>query len=302
MSAIEEALNAVETPSNKKTSRQIQKEAVQAYEAACNADPSLDEKAGTASVNIKLVATLASTKKDEQSLVVDKEATDAAIKQYFEEHKEELKAVGVTTLAEASKYCKNSKNKEAKNATRKLDYVPGIVGYRFENIGSTPITYPKQVCVLENGTFVKKMEMATVAPGESFDMTRPHSIVLLCQPEYSFEVANAKVVQRGSKADDVKSAADYVNQIMNSAYLKFTDESTVHDDSKTIVIDTPVDDTKKTVVVLDEFKSMFAYLENEKVKAAKTGTKAPKTAEEKKAAKEKLQRAMAYMTKETLQV
>lgn len=137
-----------------------------------------------------------------------------------------------------------------------------IVGYRVRNIGTESIAYMTEVFTQdENGVYVGTQVQRHLAPGETADLTRQYMTMLTCQPEFSFTLANGKIV--GGSAKDTKD----VKKKLESYYFTFNREEgadalNVNDDEVKLRIDKEVAPNK--FVVTDEFAETFGFLNNPK--------------------------------------
>lgn len=170
-------------------------------------------------------------------------------------------------------------NKEASaaNATRTLKAVPAIVGYEVKNIGDTPIAYKSAVCTKgADGIFTETPCDCVLNPGETAYLPRQYMTMLTAAPEFSFELANGKIV-KGSGGTKVGNST---RANLEAYYFSFNKESglSVNDDSVVIPVGDQVEEGKW--VVKPEFEAVFGFLNNPK-KSASKGTRTRKSAAEK---------------------
>ena len=131
------------------------------------------------------------------------------------------------------------------------------VGARIRNNGTTAITYPTGVYSQgADGKWVEDRITKTLAPGEEADLKYLWLAALLTRPEYSYSVANGKMVLRNAYKSDVD-----VLEKLAGFYFKFADESghKIHDEDVTIYLD--AGDGKS---IKPEFNATFGYLNNPK--------------------------------------
>jgi hypothetical protein len=146
----------------------------------------------------------------------------------------------------------NDKGQEVRN----LVQTSGICGYRLQNIGDKPITYmTMEYQKDENGIYVGTEVEKTAAPGEQFDLARKYFTMLTSRPEYSFLLANGRVVTGKSIAK-----CTTLDEKLERPHFDFYQEEgkpsvSVHDDG----IKIPVDDADG---VKPEFQLLFGYLDN----------------------------------------
>lgn len=149
----------------------------------------------------------------------------------------------------------------------KLQPTSQIVGYRVRNIGTTPIKYITEVYTKDaTGKYVGTKVEKVLEPGQTADLTRQYMTILCSQPEFSFTLANGKIV-RGS-AKKVNS----IKEELESYYFRFDKETgkNVNDDEVKLNVGMKVDGKW---VVKPEFVEAFGFLNNPK-ETAKGGRKA----------------------------
>lgn len=148
---------------------------------------------------------------------------------------------------------------------RELVSTSKIVGYRVRNIGSEPISYmTEEFAKNEEGIFVGTQVKKTLNPGETADLTRQYMTMLCCQPEFSFTLANGKIIM-GSAAKSNSKTVDLKKEL-ETYYFKFTanegeEAPQVNDDTVKLSVDEKVGDK---MVVKPEFEATFGYLNNPK--------------------------------------
>lgn len=159
-------------------------------------------------------------------------------------------------------------NKTA-SGERKLEQVPTIVGYEIQNIGSEPITYTTEEYVKDaDGKYVGTVTTKVLAPQATAFLARQYMTMLLCATEYSFSIANGKMVQSSRK----KSGKASLKAELESYYFTFNKEEglSVNDDSVKVSIDEDVNGVR---VIKDAYLSTFGYLNNPKERKAKSAHK-----------------------------
>lgn len=264
------------------------------YEEKCANDPSLKERAFALSESVVLLKTLGTNSKDAEiaaSIVVNKEETkknyEALVAKltpaYVEQGMTQEEAVEAAKAEIKAGVDSSDKATKKKYSYRKIESTHGICGYIFKNVGTTPIKYLSQKCTKgADGKWTVEKVYAEAAPNTEFIMTRTAAIILGTSPEFSFKFANARITAKNKKD---------VNQYLKSSYLTFLNKGkTVHDEDVKIVIDK--EDADGNIVVNKKYADVFGYLENKVEKPAKEKA-APKTQEEKKAASNLLQAAIA---------
>ena len=145
-----------------------------------------------------------------------------------------------------------------------------IIGYRFKNIGKTPVKYRTETWAQgADGKFVATNTEKTLAPGATCDLSRQFTTMFCAQPEISFQLANGKII-KGSKGN--KSIKDE----LESYYFKFNkgengETKQVNDDSIKLNVGQKVGDKW---VVKPEFVEAFGFLNNPKdnAKGGRKGT------------------------------
>lgn len=157
-------------------------------------------------------------------------------------------------------------NKTA-SGERKLEQVPTIVGYEVQNIGSEPITYTTEEYVKDaDGKYVGTVTTKVLAPQATAFLARQYMTMLLCATEYSFSIANGKMVQSSRKKDGKSLKAE-----LESYYFTFNKEEglSVNDDSVKVSIDEDVNGVR---VIKDAYLSTFGYLNNPKERKTKSAS------------------------------
>lgn len=217
----------VEAP--KKKGSALQQTMKAEFQKALADDPSLREVLKSGSENLAVVNILGSETID--NLIQDKE--------------------NPTKISEKT-------GKEVHNVIR----VPGICGYRLKNLGSTPIVYKTaQYEKGADGIYVGTEVEKTAAPGETFDLARKYFTILTSRPEYSFNLANGKVIT-GSDIDKCVTLDEKLERPHFTFFASENGETTsVHDDSVKIMVE-----DKATGAVLPEFESTFGFLYNPSTK------------------------------------
>lgn len=145
---------------------------------------------------------------------------------------------------------------------RTLKAVPMIVGYEVQNIGTEAIPYKTEKWALDEATgkYVATKVDAVINPGESAYLTRQYMTMLCAIPEFSFKLANGKMVESSRKA-----VRDLKGELEKHYFTFNKDEGLeVNDESVKISID-------NDGVVKPEFVADFGFFNNPKEgKAAKT--------------------------------
>lgn len=156
-------------------------------------------------------------------------------------------------------------------AERTLKETPAICGYKVENIGSEPIKYTTEVYTQDaTGKFVGTVTEKVLAPGKTADLTRQYMTMLTCQPEFSFRLANGKIIS------GVKKKPASIKAELEAHYFLFNKEEDgtqlqVNDDEIKLSVDEEVGGKR---VVKKAFVETFGYLNNEKeAKEKKEGSK-----------------------------
>lgn len=153
------------------------------------------------------------------------------------------------------------KTKKTDDGKRGLVATSKVVGYRIHNIGTEPIPYMTEVFTQnEAGVYVGTQVQRTLNPGEYANLTRQFMTMLTCQPEFSFTLANGKIL-----SGSAKETAD-VKKKLESYYFAFNREEgsetpTVNDDEVKLSIDEEVNGKS---VVKEEFVEAFGFLNNPK--------------------------------------
>lgn len=168
-------------------------------------------------------------------------------------------------------------NKEASLAanSRTLKAVPAIVGYEIKNVGTTPIAYKTATCTKgADGMFVEEPCDAVLQPGDTAFVTRQYMTMLAAAPEFSFELANGKIVKGSGGTKTGKT----VRSKLEAYYFSFDKETglSVNDDAVVIPVGEQLEDGKW--VVKPQFEAVFGFLNNPK-KAGPKGTRSRKPSE-----------------------
>ena len=163
-------------------------------------------------------------------------------------------------------------SEKAGKEVRNLVPVSGLCGYRIKNLGEEPITY--RTCEYakdENGIYVGTEVEKTAAPGEMFDLNRKYFTIFVSQPQYSFTLANGKVII--SKDIDKCMTLDEKLEKPHFQFSTGEDGVTVgvHDDE----VKVPVEDASGNV--LPEFEKTFGYLYNPTTKTGGRSSSAKHT-------------------------
>ena len=167
-------------------------------------------------------------------------------------------------------------DKEAtkKTGSRVVKGTSKIVGYLIENCGTEPLTYETEVWTKgENGLFEARSVTKTLAPGQQAAISRKWLTALTAKPEFSFVLANGKIVSSSSNTE-----GKGIDAILEAHYFVFSKETglEVNDDAIKNSID--VDN-----VVKPEYEEVFGYLNNPKAskagKRGKGGAKGPSAQE-----------------------
>lgn len=148
---------------------------------------------------------------------------------------------------------------------RNLIPVTGLCGYRLKNVGSKPISY-KTMEYVKNGEMYEGTEVEKVAaPGEEFDLARKYFTILASRPEYSFILANGKVIT----GKDIAKCVTLDEKLERPHFQFAPDENgnavSVHDDAVKI----PIEGTDGAL--LPEFEGTFGFLHNPVAKAGGAG-------------------------------
>ena len=152
-------------------------------------------------------------------------------------------------------------DKEAtkKTGSRVVKGTSKIVGYLIENCGTEPLTYETEVWTKgENGLFEARSVTKTLAPGQQAAISRKWLTALTAKPEFSFVLANGKIVSSSSNTE-----GKGIDAILEAHYFVFSKETglEVNDDAIKNSID--VDN-----VVKPEYEEVFGYLNNPKASKA----------------------------------
>ena len=143
---------------------------------------------------------------------------------------------------------------------RKLKSTSAIVGYEVKNIGTEPITYQTEVWAMgADGKYEAQPVEATLGAGETCVLTRKFMTILCSRPEISFTLANGKIISNLKKGKSTE-------ELLNSFYFQFSDDTPVNDDRVKKAVDEDVDGQR---VIKAEYVAAFGYLNNPKEKAAK---------------------------------
>lgn len=156
--------------------------------------------------------------------------------------------------------------------------VSGIVGAVLKNISNEPIPYTTEEYKLdkETGRWVGTRLKKEAAPGQEFVLRTKYITLLTMEPEYSFEMANAKMVS-GKKALKNRGNEDAILEAPHLQFIKVDDQpsKSVHADDVKIEID---DQNGK---INKKFEATFGYLYNpEEKKERKTGEKKNKVTQQ----------------------
>ena len=151
---------------------------------------------------------------------------------------------------------------KTKSDGRALAQVSATVGYKVRNNGTEPIKYKTEIFAQdETGKFVGTVTEKVLSAGEEADLTRQYMTMIAAAPEFSFQLANGKIV-RGSGARGDKS----LKAELEAHYFKFDkteDGETiqVHDDSIKLNVG---EEVGGKWVVKPEYAEAFGYLNNPK--------------------------------------
>ncbi len=146
------------------------------------------------------------------------------------------------------------------SADRKLKSTSAIVGYEVKNIGDEAITYQTEVWTMgADGKYEAQPVEATLGAGETCVLTRKFMTILCSRPEISFTLANGKIISNLKKGKSTE-------ELLNSFYFQFSDDTPVNDDKIKKAVDEDVDGQS---VIKAEYVAAFGYLNNPKEKAAK---------------------------------
>lgn len=162
----------------------------------------------------------------------------------------------------------HDKKASADAGTRKVKPASNIVGYTVKNVGDKPIQYETAVYSQdENGEYKAEQVTRTLEPGQEVALTRKYMTILTARPEFSFTLANGKMV--------VKLSSKNPEKIFDRTYFQFSEEAgcTVHDDAVKVAIDEEGPDG--TNVIKPEYIETFAGVLVSK-KSKKERTKSPK--------------------------
>lgn len=238
-SAMEEG-TTVENTAKDSARKQEERMMIDLVKQRADADPTFKERVGTMSASLEVVHTMTYT--DKGGLAVNEE---------------------------------ESKRQEK----RVLKTIPEIVGYEVKNVGDAPIAYKTAVCEKgADGIYVDHPVDAVLNPGETAFLTRQYMTMLTSAPEFSFELANGKIV----KGPGATKAGKSVKEILESFHFTFSKESgkSVNDDE--IVIPVANQAAPNVWVVKPEFEKVFGLLNNprkaKKAERAKGGAKITKNA------------------------
>lgn len=150
------------------------------------------------------------------------------------------------------------------SATRTLKQTATIKGYEVRNIGTEPITYSTEVWTQgEDGLYTAQTVEKVMNPGDVVALTRKWLAVLCCRPEFSFVLANGKIISSIKKDKPIE-------QMLESFYFQFNNDSdvSVNDDSVKKSIDEATADGGRAIKA--EYLEAFGFLANpEKAKAKK---------------------------------
>lgn len=156
-------------------------------------------------------------------------------------------------------------DKKASDAdNRVIKQTAQIKGYEVRNIGTEPITYTTEVWAQgEDGVYVAQTVEKVMNPGDVVALTRKWLAVLCSRPEFSFTLANGKIIGHVKKDKSIE-------QMLDSFYFQFSSDSnaSVNDDAIKMSIDEEVADG--TRVIKAEYVETFGFLANPaKAKAKK---------------------------------
>lgn len=165
----------------------------------------------------------------------------------------------------------------AEKGKRTLKPVPAIVGYEIKNVGDQPIPYKTAVCTKgADGVYTEAPTDAVLNPGETAFITRQYMTMLTAAPEFSFELANGKIV----KGSGTSNAGKNIREQLESYYFAFKEKGkSVNDDTVVMPVADLVGDKW---VIKSEFEATFGFLNNPvKSSAATKSTRTRKSASEK---------------------
>lgn len=165
-------------------------------------------------------------------------------------------------------------DKNSDKEGRALAPTSQIVGYRVQNIGQTPIAYTTEVWTKDaDGHYVSEKVVKSIAPGAFADLTRQYMTMLCANPEFSFQLANGKMVRgsgnRGGE-NDIKAE-------LEAHYFSFNKEEQLEINSDEVKLSIAVKGADGKWTVKPEFAEVFGYLDNEKAKGPRSkGEAGPK--------------------------
>lgn len=143
---------------------------------------------------------------------------------------------------------------------RKLKSTSAIVGYEVKNCGTEDITYQTEVWEQgADGKYEARAVEATLGAGETAVLTRKFMTILCSRPEISFTLANGKIISNLKKGKSTE-------ELLNSFYFQFSDDTPVNDDRVKRAVDEDVDGQR---MVKAEYVAAFGYLNNPKEKAVR---------------------------------
>ena len=149
-------------------------------------------------------------------------------------------------------------------ADRTLKAVPMIVGYEVQNIGTEAIPYQTEKWALDEATgkYVGTKTEAVIEPGATAYLSRQYMTMLCASPEFSFKLANGKMVESSRKTvKDLKGE-------LEKHYFSFNKDEGLEVNDESVKVSIDVDG-----VVKPEFVEDFGFFNNPKESKAGKSTK-----------------------------
>jgi hypothetical protein len=210
---------AAPVPADNSAKKQKLEQMKQAFRETVNSDPTFTQRINALSQSLKVVNSLGWG--DSGNIIVDREKST-----------KEARALASTSV---------------------------IVGYRVQNVGTTPVTYKTEAWTRdESGKYVAQKVEKVLAPGASADLNRMYMTMFCAQPEISFQLANGKVIRgSGNKAskDDIKAE-------LEAYYFTFDKELGIQINSDEVKLNVGQKGADGKWTVKPEFAETFGYLEN----------------------------------------
>lgn len=192
-----------------------------------------------------------------KQVMMESLASDPSLKDRLHKYSDSLKVVNTLGYADKGNIVVDTNNPVREDGKRNLVPTSKICGYRIQNIGKEPISYPTKVWTKgEDGVYTGTAVNKTLNPGETADLDRYHMAALCVSPEISMTLANGRLVRNSS------AKTKSLQEELNAHYFMFPKETglSVNSDEIKLNVATMQDDKW---VIKPEFEATFGYLMNE---------------------------------------